>query len=488
VVLTNNGGFYPSVINDALDRLTILVQQIAETITRSVTTNISSTQTPAQLLASIFTAQTTAVSAAASASGFATTATTQAGIATTKAGNADSSAIAAAASAVAAAAVNNISAFMSSLMPLTNATSVQTALGVPSTTTVATDLQKQSFTAFTTGGTSAAFTLTPIPTISSLVANQRFRVKFNAASTGTPTLAINGLTAAPLKQYDFTGAKVTASVAAGQLVDVEYDGTDYIILDPLPSADKQIQPITASVATNALTCTLNPTSLDFRSSTLTSGAVNTRVIREAISLTVPNTATLGCLSTATANYTKDRLILLALDIGTGVVELAIINSAGGNNLDETTLISTTILNTGATAKNVAYSTTARTSVPFRVVGYVELPAQATAGTWATAPTTVQGQGGQALAAMSSLGYGQTFQNFVAGTTRISGTTYYNTTGKPILVIVEFNKTTAQTLTIGGNTMAMAANAIYCDLSFIVPAAMSYSFAAPTGILNWSELR
>jgi len=228
VVLTNNGGFYPSVINDALDRLTILVQQIAETITRSVTTNISSTQTPAQLLASIFTAQTTAVSAAASASGFATTATTQAGIATTKAGNADSSAIAAAASAVVAAAVNNISVFMSSLMPLTNATSVQTALGVPSTT----DLQKQTNTAVTTTGTSTAYVAAPSPTIATPTANTRLRVNFHLASGVTPTLTVGSVTA-NLQQYDATGALVTAKLGLNQLTNVEYNGTGFVVLNPL---------------------------------------------------------------------------------------------------------------------------------------------------------------------------------------------------------------------------------------------------------------
>ena len=34
--LTNNGGFYPKVINNALDRLTILIQQLAESVARSL--------------------------------------------------------------------------------------------------------------------------------------------------------------------------------------------------------------------------------------------------------------------------------------------------------------------------------------------------------------------------------------------------------------------------------------------------------------------
>ena len=53
----------------------------------------------------------------------------------------------------------------------------------------------------------------------------------------------------------------------------------------------KIQPITASVASSALTITLNPTSLDFRSATIGSGTVTTVSNAAAISVVVPSTAT-----------------------------------------------------------------------------------------------------------------------------------------------------------------------------------------------------
>lgn len=40
-ILTNQGGFYPEVINDSLDRATIQIQQMAEDLTRSIKTPIS---------------------------------------------------------------------------------------------------------------------------------------------------------------------------------------------------------------------------------------------------------------------------------------------------------------------------------------------------------------------------------------------------------------------------------------------------------------
>ena len=235
-----------------------------------------------------------------------------------------------------------------------------------------------------------------------------------------------------------------------------------------PISLSRILPITASVAASALTCTLNPTALDFRNTPLTSGTINTRTVATAISVVVPSTATLGTVSAQ-----QSRLVLLALD-NAGTVELAVVNIAGGTNLDETTLISTTAISAGATSASVVYSTIARTSLPFRVVGYIE-STQATAGTWATAPSTIQGQGGQALAAMSSLGYGQTWQTV----TRVSGTTYYNTTGKPIFLCVTFTNAAGGTTGIvvngiGSGGGAIGTNSAVGSLYSIIPTGSTYT--------------
>lgn len=206
------------------------------------------------------------------------------------------------------------------------------------------------------------------------------------------------------------------------------DGSGNILPNP---ASSKIFTIGASVASNALTVTLAPCTIDFRSATLTSGAVSTRTVATTLSLVVPSTATLG-----TVNAIQNRLVILALD-NAGTVELAITNISGGVNLDETGVISTTAISAAATSTSVVYSTIARTNVSYRVVGYVE-STQATAGTWITALSGVQGQGGQALTAMGGLGYGQTWQVV----TRTSGVTYYNTTGKPIMLKAEFNTITS----------------------------------------------
>ena len=236
----------------------------------------------------------------------------------------------------------------------------------------------------------------------------------------------------------------------------------------------KIQPITASVAASALTITLNPTILDFRASPLTSGTVTTIAVPAAISVTIPSTSTMGTVSAV-----QSRIVVIAIN-NAGTVELAAVNISGGSVLDETTLITTTAAVAAGNSATAYYSTTARTSVAYRVVGYVE-STQATAGTWATTPSTLQGCGGQALAAMSSLGYGQTWQNVSAS--RAANTTYYNTTGKPIFVSILSGSNVAQNVTVNGITSSLWT--IGC--TFIVPNNGTYSTNTISGAV-WSELR
>ena len=170
------------------------------------------------------------------------------------------------------------------------------------------------------------------------------------------------------------------------------------------------------------------------------------------------------------------------------------NISGGNQLDETNLISTTAEGGAGAADsaNVIYSTTARTSVAYRVIGFID-STQATAGTWATAPSTIQGVGGQALAALSSIGYGQTWQN-VAGS-RALGTTYYNTTGKPIQVNAQPQATTngSSTIVVNGVTAAqtIASANLGVLVTAIVPPSASYvvdNNQASKSLITWLELR
>lgn len=81
----------------------------------------------------------------------------------------------------------------------------------------------------TTGGTTA-FVLTPAVPLASYATNAPLLVKFNATSTGSPTLNVSGLGALNLKQINSVGTKVAASFAAGQIAQVIYDGVDLVVM------------------------------------------------------------------------------------------------------------------------------------------------------------------------------------------------------------------------------------------------------------------
>lgn len=262
------------------------------------------------------------------------------------------------------------------------------------------NIQAQSATAFTTGGSATAFTLTPAPAITANTSGQRFRVNFHAAAGAAPTLAVSGMTAKNLKYRDAAGAKQTVTAVqapSGWIADVEYDGTDWVVLNvPTPITDA-IRSISASVAANAMTISASALSLDFRSATLGSGTVTT-VSGAPSNLVISSGSTLGTTSGA-----PSRIAVLALN-NAGTIELAAVNLAGGVNLDETGVISTTAEGGAGAADSatVIYSTTARSNVAYRVLGFIE-STQTTAGTWATAPSLIQGDGGKAMSGMLTVG-------------------------------------------------------------------------------------
>jgi len=212
LALTNAGGFYPTSINDALDWIVIQVQQLAELISRSAKAPLSGigSLTASSLVFGVDSSGIPVLSQLASISSTA------------------------------------VSTFMNTLLGLSSASAVKTALSVQS------DLQTQANTQVTTTGTSTAYVAVPSPIIATPTANTRLRVKFHLASGVTPTLTVGSVTAA-LQQYDSTGTLVSATLGSGQLTDVEYNGSVYVVLDPLPWS------FSASTGTGAVVLASSPT-------------------------------------------------------------------------------------------------------------------------------------------------------------------------------------------------------------------------------------
>lgn len=291
---------------------------------------------------------------------------------------------------------------------------------------------------------------------------------------------------------DATAAAQRASLGSTAVGDALFIASSQASAQSSIGLSPDIFSVTATVATNALTITLvAPLSITFRNATLNNGAPVTVAIANNLSITVPETATLG-----TTNNVAARIVFLVAYNG-GTPVLCVTNLAGGLSLDGTTLISPTTISASATAANVIYSASAvGANSPFRVVGFCDIT-EATAGTWATGPTTVQGVGGQALAALSSIGYGQTWQDVTAS--RAVATTYYNTTGKPIQVSIIGKHATAGGLislaiTVSGVPVGLqefdtdVGGAPYATVTAIVPPGASYSASITNTLHRWVELR
>jgi hypothetical protein len=322
-----------------------------------------------------------------------------------------------------------------------------------------------------------------------------------SASNTTATPSLNATLGSTV-----TGASTIVKGAAQPLVAGDIAGAGYpcqyewntsysawVLLNPATgvtvSSSSKIQPLaTPTAASNALTIGSAATTLDFRNTSLASGPPITNVAIPVLSMTIPSGATLGTSNGAQATLVE----LVAYNGGTPV--LCVANMAGGLNLDETTLISPTTISSGSTSSGVIYSaSTVSANSPFRVIGYLNVT-EATAGTWVTTPSLVQGAGGQAMAAMQSLGFGQKWQGLLSN--RFANVTYYNLTNRPIMVGVGYYSTANDEFYMlvngvqigdGGGTDSSVNQRF--GLTVIVPPYNSYSAVTAGGgtIVAWAEL-
>ena len=130
----------------------------------------------------------------------------------------------------------------------------------------------------------------------------------------------------------------------------------------------------------------NPVTIVFRDETLTTGTPNIRTVTAATSVVLSSGSTLGFTAAAAG-----RLYVWAID-NAGTVELALSRTA--DIFPESNLVSTTAEGGAGAADSaiVMYSTTARTNVACRCIGYIEITTGATAGEWDNNPTKIQVMG------------------------------------------------------------------------------------------------
>ena len=217
------------------------------------------------------------------------------------------------------------------------------------------------------------------------------------------------------------------------------------------SAKAKIQPLTVTGPSGgALTISLDPTTLDFRNTSTSNGTVTTVSNASTLNLTLSGAATLG-----TSSGVPTRLVVLAIYNSSISMELAIVNLAGGQAVDECNIISTSAISSGTSASTY-YSTTARPSVAYRVVGIIDVTN--TSSSWGT-PTLVQGWGGQVLNGI------QSFTNAASGSVKL-----------PNGIIVKWGTANVTIGTAGAITFPSAFTTTYnVTASFSYSASCGYVF-------------
>ena len=271
--------------------------------------------------------------------------------------------------------------------------------------------------------------------------------------------------------YDRTGSALSTVVNSSTVFSVSAtgprrfnDATDVNDLvrksqmDSVASAQQsKIQPLYAESISNNLFIRLDPTTLDFRSPVSSSGSTVSRVISSPISITIPAGSPVGSdlvpSPTPSGNIRVTRLIVMAMDIGDGTVELAVTSAYFGPKT-ETTTIFTSALPTSA----FTVSAIARSNKSYRVVGFVDV-AYSNTGKWDLNPFLVQGAGGQALVNYTDK-YSFKPPWVDRSTERSFGVTYYHNSPEstPMTVMVTGTHTTngfgaRMSMTLNGTKVA-----------------------------------
>jgi hypothetical protein len=271
----------------------------------------------------------------------------------------------------------------------------------------------------TVGGTADAITLTSA--IGALADNKVVTFKASADNTGAATLAVNGLTAKAIRKIS-SGTDVALS--AGDIEEavryvVVYDsaanssagawiivGSSASVAAATTSAAGIVEQqfntlynigLTCSVAASALTIALkdaegndpsasSPVIIPFRNVTAGTGTPSYLTVTAATSLVISSGSTMGFTS-----GTIGRLWIVGFNDG-GTFRLGAVNCLSGVTIMALRdgIYSSTAEGGagGADTAQVIYTGTAVTSKAMVILGYLEAT-EATAGTWATAPSLVK---------------------------------------------------------------------------------------------------
>jgi hypothetical protein len=320
----------------------------------------------------------------------------------------------------------------------------------------------------TVGGTADVITISPSPVIASYVTGQMFSFIASGANTTNVTINVNGLGAKAVTKNGTT-ALVAGDIPSGFLVSIRYDGTRFQLVG------------SASTAFNGGTLTgditMSASSIIEAEGAAVASASSTNIwATDGNTRHITGNTTINDFGTAPQVGARMKLIFDGTPTLTQSANLNL--NGGGSNI---------IIAADDWAEVYADTTTQFDVVVHRKSGKPIVTADDTAyaASWngnLDAPT--KNAVYDKIETLLGVGIGQTWSD-VTGS-RISGTTYTNSTGKPIMVSVEAIWAGAGVV-VGGVNICSPATTQSMGYSFIVPDSTTY-VVTTSGIGTWAELR
>lgn len=314
--------------------------------------------------------------------------------------------------------------------------------------------QIQSATAFTTGGSAGIFTLTPAPALQAYASPQRFQITFHASGGATPTINVSGLGAKNLKQYNSSGGKIAAIIASGQTFDAFYDGTDFVLLGQTSNSTGTTAAQFDNSTKLATTAFVNGAGFQFSSIALATATATLTAAAHAGAMVVGNSASAITLTLPAASTMPAKALIKFWNLAAGAMTLT---AAGADNIFLPATNTTFVVPTGA---------------------FITLASNGSNGWYAVD--------------MSGLGVGQAWVDLTGS--RASGTTYTNSTGRAITVVIQgcnAGTVSNKNILVNGSPLFIMygdfGSNLRTTVSFVVPNGSTYSATIST-LQAWSELR
>lgn len=150
-------------------------------------------------------------------------------------------------------------------------------------------------------GAANAYVITPVPAITAYTVGQIFSFKATNANTTVSTINVNGLGAKTIKKLDGVTDLASGDIAAGEIVMVEYDGTNFQMQNPVANAPHTLAAFNSAIkfggtgSDGALTLTSGATNIDLAGASLLVKNYTSISITGTGSLTFSNPAAGGTL-------------------------------------------------------------------------------------------------------------------------------------------------------------------------------------------------